>query len=274
MQEPVRALVCGYAPEVRRRKLLMAVGYMDDSGSEQSKPDCVVAGFVATVELWEPFSLEWEKVLRESPSIEYFKLSEARSRKNQFDKSRWCQKEINEKLIALAQVIARAKPLLLDAVVPWDDYKRIVTGKVSSQIDHPFFVGFHTVIRKMAQARRKGSYHDVVDFIFDEGSPFADQALTFYRKLIEAARLREDTALLDCLGATPVFRDDKKVLPLQAADLVAGHIRGHLDSTLPPSTEPGYVGPVMELLEKLRTDEFDVLMGDVELSDYLNYLRP
>ena len=42
-----------------------AIAHMDDSGSEPESPVCVVAGFVATVPVWDNFSKRWDNVLRD-----------------------------------------------------------------------------------------------------------------------------------------------------------------------------------------------------------------
>lgn len=243
------------------------VAHMDHSGSEPQSPVCVVAGFVASAELWQNFSDEWDRVMREQPSIEHFKMREAQSLRGQFDG--WSEAQRDRKLVSLANVILRFKPLLLDAVVRWSDYARIVSGRVLQQIDHPFFVGFHSVIGMMAHAKRAGQYPRVVDFIFDDGSPFADAALIFYCRLVDHARTLPDRALLDSLGATPVRLDDKQVLPLQAADMLASLIRRKLDQSLPENSDPSYMHPVLQMLDQLRTNRFDKLIGDAELKKYV-----
>ncbi len=70
-------LVCGYATPYRRRKLLLMLkGYIDDSGSEPSAPDFVLAGYVLPAEVWAHFSDEWAAELLRGRPIEYLHMKE------------------------------------------------------------------------------------------------------------------------------------------------------------------------------------------------------
>lgn len=128
-------MVCGY-PKAKRETtpimVLTALACLDDSGSEPSSFNCVIAGFLTAAPLWEKFSDEWYAVLKLTPSLEYFKMSEAESLKGQF--SGWTAKQRDERLDMLSDIIIQARVLAMDIVVYWDDYKRIVQGKLPEQI--------------------------------------------------------------------------------------------------------------------------------------------
>jgi hypothetical protein len=59
-----------------------------------------------------------------------------------------------------------------------------------------------------------------VDFVFDEQGGLGNQAALWYRWEKE-----RDPMLARFLGAPPIFHNDKFVVALQAADMVAWHIR-------------------------------------------------
>lgn len=73
------------------------------------------------------------------------------------------------------------------------------------------------------------------DFVFDEQGPVGVDAVAWYSHF-KSTQKPHISALM---GSTPIFRDDKLFLPLQAADMVAGHKRrcidnpGELDSSSP-----------------------------------------
>jgi hypothetical protein len=62
----------------------MLQGYVDDSGSDGQQPPYVLAGFLMPVEKWAQFADDWKFQLDRQPAIEYFKMSEACSRVEQF----------------------------------------------------------------------------------------------------------------------------------------------------------------------------------------------
>jgi hypothetical protein len=49
----------------------MLIAYLDESSDDRVY---TVAGFMTTVESWQPFSRDWEAVLRTDPKISHFKM--------------------------------------------------------------------------------------------------------------------------------------------------------------------------------------------------------
>src|SRR5688572_11933568 len=73
------ALVTG-VPEPHRsdRLMLMLQALIDESESIAEKPELfVLAGYIATVERWARLTDGWQKVLDESPRLDYFSYREA-----------------------------------------------------------------------------------------------------------------------------------------------------------------------------------------------------
>jgi hypothetical protein len=60
-----------------------------------------------------------------------------------------------------------------------------------------------------------------LDFIFDEQGEVGNEARFFYRIIRDG----QPAAVRSILSKDPIFRDDKLVLPLQAADMLAWHVR-------------------------------------------------
>jgi hypothetical protein len=58
--------------------------FVDDSGSGGDSRWFVLSGLISTVEKWAEFSDDWGLLLKQPPSVEYFKMSEAESLKGQF----------------------------------------------------------------------------------------------------------------------------------------------------------------------------------------------
>ncbi len=64
---PIWARVCGLpVQEARRRHLLILRAHIDDSGGRGYSPVFVLAGYLASVERWADFSIEWRALLDEA----------------------------------------------------------------------------------------------------------------------------------------------------------------------------------------------------------------
>jgi uncharacterized protein DUF3800 len=89
-------------------------------------------------------------------------------------------------------------------------------------LKNPYFVCFWGVINATARYHEELELPETsVDFIFDEQGGIGDDAVLCYRWLKET----ENPSIRHLLGSTPIFRDDKKVVALQAADMLAWHVR-------------------------------------------------
>src|SRR5689334_19583686 len=62
----------------------MPLAFVDDSGSGGDSPYYILAGYAASEAIWGKFWPSWQAALDLAPKLEYFKMSEAESRKGQF----------------------------------------------------------------------------------------------------------------------------------------------------------------------------------------------
>ena len=197
----------------------MLVAYVDDSTSEESHKTFVLAGYVQNAETWARFSDDWQAVLDASPSIKYFKMREAESLRKEF--LGWEPIVRNAKVHALAEIVQKHKPWSIEVSLSRSLHKSVVRPVLPYDIRSPYFDAFYAVIIKLAQWHRELRLTIPVDFVFDEQGVIGAEAAMWYEhiKSIQPSDIRA------LLGSTPVFRDDKLVLPLQAVDMLAWHIR-------------------------------------------------
>jgi hypothetical protein len=200
----------------------MLNAFCDDSASESDSKILVLAGYVHDATVWGLFSDDWKRVLDAKPSIEYFHMVEAENLRDQF--KNWLPADRDAKVDALADVIVKHKPWSIDCSVSRSDYDRIIKPVAPYDLRNSYFPCFCGVIVKLAQWHASLGLKIPVDFVFDEQQFIGTEAMAvfFYEALNSSI---EDPAVLALLGSTPVFRNDKHVLPLQAADLLAWHIR-------------------------------------------------
>jgi len=193
--------------------------YIDDSWSAEDDNILLLAGYAQKVPVWAAFSDAWKAELSKEPAIEYCKMSEAESRKEQFEG--WSERKRDKKLADLARVIVEYDPWSIECFVSQKQYKEILEPVIAYDLRGPYMPCFHGIIVSLARYHASTGITLPTDFIFDEQGKIGAEAVLWYEE-IKANQKPEIRALM---GSTPEFKDDKKVLPLQAADMIAWHLR-------------------------------------------------
>jgi hypothetical protein len=207
--------------------------HIDDSGNTDHRSDgthFVLAGYLLPVKHWESFADVWAYQLAQPPQVKCFKMRQCESGKEGYfagmaEEFRLC------KLRDMAKVIAHFAPMAFTTHLRHDEYKAIVAGKVHPKLDSPYAILFYQIIRLVHEWQIDGNkknpamgFHPV-DFVFDEQGQVGTRALRWYPAL--KANVREPYKRM--FGALPEFKDDCLVVPLQAADILAWHIRRRLE---------------------------------------------
>ena len=202
--------------------MLFVDAYFDESLPGQPEPSktipefVVVAGFANQSHLWLDFCIEWGRVLELPKPIGYFHSVEANGKTNEFEG--FSADERNAKVIQLLDVIREKRPQpILSAVHP-SDYQRLVEEFPGVMPEDPYIFCLYNVIIECAELnadRKGGVYPFEISLIFEENQ-------TMRKKAHEAF----DFALADRPEFRPVirslvFKDKKKMKPLQAADALA-----------------------------------------------------
>jgi len=206
----------------------MLKAYVDDSGSDGTGTPYFLAGFLMSSEHWEEFSDAWQLVCDQEPSIEYFKMTEAHSRTGQFARRALFKPDSRDnKVHSLLEVIETTQPVGVYSAVDWPEFRVSQKPFVSGSATDPYHCLVPWLLDSvMAWQKYEGIFPTPVDFIFDEqGEELAHAVRTVYPKVKD--RVGEDVA--EMMGGLPEMKDDKKVLPLQAADMLAGTLRKHFD---------------------------------------------
>jgi hypothetical protein len=200
-------------------------GYVDDSGSDGQHAPFILAAYILPAEKWAYFSDDWREELNREPRIEYFKMREAAWRDKQF--AGIPEEFVKGKINGLLKVIATHGPDGVYTQLDWRDYRDILEPEMpDGPMKHPYqtlFPGIFDAI--MFYERRKGVFPEVIDLDFDEQGSLGDFARLCYPFM--KAKCSADVQSM--LGRTPTMLDDKKVMPLQAADLLAWNLRREFD---------------------------------------------
>src|SRR5258705_44001 len=82
--------------------------YFDESGIETRAKYLVIAWVAAEAKAWSELVGRWRRVLASSPSIEYFKQTEAVNLRKQFAKGNgWTKERAEEKAEKLTQIVGK-----------------------------------------------------------------------------------------------------------------------------------------------------------------------
>ena len=192
--------------------------FTDDSASRSDDQRLFMAGYLNETAKWALFSTAWEEELKVSPSIDYLKMAEAFAFKGQF--VGWTEAARDEKLTGLARVIRHFKPLSFEVSVSRSEYDRLVTPHAPRGLG-PHFVCCFGVIASVARAADVNGFDTPIDFIFDKQDGVEDDARLFFGEMIKHL----PASARKLVRRPPSFKDDKLHLPLQAADMLAWHVR-------------------------------------------------
>jgi hypothetical protein len=200
-------------------------GFVDDSGTSHGKV-AVLAGFLSTAEKWQIFSDELELLCEQDPKTPDFKMEKAHGPRAYW----WAgRQELDKRIEDVGALIRKHAMYRIDSVMPISAYDGIVRGRINPKIDSPYFLLFYAVMLSAAEFMEKIGMEGTADFVFDEQGKVGQECASFYPEIKErvAGRVRIR------LGSAPIFRDDKDILPIKAADFFAWQIRRHLDVEQP-----------------------------------------
>lgn len=124
------------------------------------------------------FSDDWDNVLHESPSIEYFHVTEAESLKEQF--AEWTEEQRDAKVLALAKVIGRHPLYSFDCRMDQASFEEILLPVSPYDLRSPYFMLFQSVMGIVVRHMESLGITTPVDFIFDNQGRVGTEALLWY----------------------------------------------------------------------------------------------
>jgi hypothetical protein len=206
--------------------------FVDDSRSDVDGRNFVLAGYVHSAERWLQFSDDWKAALDAPPKIEYLRMVEAENLRDQFNK--WSEEDRDAKVNKLGEVIYEHNPWSFECWVSERAFNEIVKPVAPYDLKNPYMVCFYGAIVTVARLHESERITTPVDFVFDEQGGLGAFVVSWY----DWVKQWQDPSIAKLLGSMPIFRDDKKMLPLQAADLLPWHLRRKKESRYRSENRP------------------------------------
>jgi hypothetical protein len=219
--------------------------YIDDSCTPNGV--YVLAGHVASAQVWAKFSQEWEELLpygiRRKDGRFHFKMSEMAA-----------TPERQERIGAFYRLIEKHEIVSISSKINLTEFKSAMSRLwiLGHQINwghwsNPFILSFRVLIDHVHQFRERMSFlpSEKIGFIFDEQSE-KGLIISMWNDYVQS----QPPDIRGLFGATPRFEDDTDFLPLQAADLWAWSVREWYESGMlsgivdGPCTMPGFLNSI------------------------------
>jgi hypothetical protein len=198
----------------------MFKGFFDESNRDPAEVKFIMAGWTAKVDEWERFSQAWYECLSQKPAIEYFKTYEADNLSDQFYKL--THDDAAEKKLALAHVISQYRIrgyISTAAHTILDGRPKELRKMMGTRVYDWAFVA---LITKVLTDHLELGEREQIDFTFD-GCSELRSCIESYEKMKEEwpPSMRE-------LAGEVIPGDDRKLVALQSADLLAGEHSAYL----------------------------------------------
>jgi hypothetical protein len=233
-------------PEKKRRGwwMLMLQAYLDGS-QHDNPPIYVLAGYLAPADQWAAFSNRWQEILDLSPSIPYFRMTEIRHR---------LRDKADERIALCREAIEDFIPGGFSIGLRPDAIRRI-WGPKDKFASHPIYCAFSILIPMIALQLEKFGWSPLerIELYLDDEKSEKGRIWRAWDYAREHARV-ESPALKDLLSHVPNFRNDKELLPLQAADLHAWWIRKRYLEKITGAPETPFPGTTKNNVQYMRVE--------------------
>lgn len=184
--------------------------YIDDSVDAGNV--LILAGYVASADSWARFSDDWQEILdmRMPYAIAAYHAANVGKNESEIERSHFLYRVIEEHVDKACTVCINLSKL------------RYYFGVYGMKYDESaaYHLGFREVVRYLSSAQSRTSDREPVDIIFDERGEKA-KVLEIWDDFMDML----PDHMADVIGGPPSFQSDERILPLQAADMLAWHVR-------------------------------------------------
>jgi hypothetical protein len=216
--------------------MVMLTAYMDETGHSKDERQRFngMAGLLAPTWAWEELEPKWKQTLKDF-KIPFFHMKDFANRQREFEG--WHELKRQKLYGKLLKHIEMASPFPLGSILAMSDFKSLRPEQQAGFGD-PYHVGFLSILSHLTAVGRdllKDFPEERIAAIFSDHVEFRHTALQGFEILL--SRHTEVGHFID----SPVFRDMRQLVPLQAADIVAYELYKEFERQLfRPTVKPRY----------------------------------
>jgi hypothetical protein len=192
-----------------------------------------MAGYLSDERRWKRFEREWARALKEH-GAQYLHMREYAQCRGEFEG--WPERKRRALMSKLTWIIKSNVQFRVGIVVPCEAYKQ-TAGSIEPNNTRlsPFWLCFQDCLSAIAEYCQEHKITDDIALVFDENNESSKHANGFYNSFKQSSNVPNRNQLVSLS-----FVNDKKVTPLQAADLLAYELNKY---------HRGYVRKPLEMLD-------------------------
>lgn len=191
------------------------IAYLDDSGTHDTSRGVIVAGCTGLRNDWEQFVPEWNNVSRTYGVSSHHNVDFSHSNGEYVG---WPEGKRREYISHLIHVTAEVTWFVIGGAILRQNYIDLIPDKFRENIGDPYFFPFQMCIEGLLSVLTPEIAENAkVDIVLDQQKGLSGRAtknFNFFKNL------RDDNNRLGSIS----FKDRRKEIPLQAADLIANEI--------------------------------------------------
>jgi hypothetical protein len=265
---PVRHLASAIFPfSYKHKYMLMLTAFMDETGHPDDPNSKFVgmAGLLAPSNNWERFEKQWKALLKRY-DLPFFHMKDYAHSRKAFEGWKGNETKRRELLAELMQTIRDAHALPFGCTIPMDSY-RSYPKHLQITARSPYYWVFIGCVTQLAGLLRPArGFDETIAPVFAEQTEFQNFAM----QVFDMARANP---IIGNSIDTPVFRPMQKLVPLQAADLVAYEVHKEADRRLyRPKDEPRWAFSELSALAQLNAPNLDMfaLQTEADVASYMD----
>lgn len=190
--------------------------FVDDSGSDHTSEWFVLAGYISTLERWDTFDDKWQRVLNEHPRLDCFKASQAESLRPDGQWSGVSKLERDTRIDRFIRVIGETAKQSYSIRLKRKIYEDTIGNDAPKDWRSPYYWLLLGFIKSLESIDRHMGWIESVSVLIQIKR--IKLALANFTDLADTMKYKGRVVGLH-------FEDDRKFLPLQAADLLAWQVR-------------------------------------------------
>lgn len=186
--------------------------YFDESGTHGGSDAVVVAGFVSHADMWVDFSAHWQMALNDF-GVDCFHMSDFANRVKPYEG--WTEPERQQRLTRLLGIVAEHTLASTAVVIPCKAFDSAFSDRAKAICGGPYGLAAIACFMYLAETLREEKIDGWVNYVFESGAHGSGQLATLFNANYRDPEQRERLRLLS------LRFDDKRLFPLQAADMLA-----------------------------------------------------